>query len=74
MSHEMYQACVEACNACADACDHCAASCLQEPDVQIMARCIALCARCRLRGNLSPGRRLHVARQRIRGTAVPPVR
>jgi hypothetical protein len=41
-----------ACNACADACDHCAASCLQEDNVKMMARCIALdidCAQiCRL--------------------------
>lgn len=42
MSHEINQACVDACNACADACDHCAASCLQEDDVNMMARCIAL--------------------------------
>ena len=34
--------CIEACNACAVACNHCAASCLQEPDVKMMARCIAL--------------------------------
>ncbi len=42
MAHEKYQACVQACNDCADACDHCATACLQEPDVQMMARCIAL--------------------------------
>lgn len=47
-----FQACIDACNACAVACDHCAASCLQEQDVKMMARCIALdmdCAQmCRL--------------------------
>jgi hypothetical protein len=34
--------CIEACNDCADACDMCAAACLQEDDVKMMARCIAL--------------------------------
>ena len=52
MAHQMYQACIEACNACAIACDHCAAACLQEQDVKRMARCIALdmdcAATCRL--------------------------
>jgi hypothetical protein len=52
MAHQQYQACVDACNACADACDHCAAACLQEQDVRMMARCIALdmdcAALCRL--------------------------
>lgn len=42
MSHQINQACVDACNACADACDRCATACLQEPDVKMMARCIAL--------------------------------
>ncbi len=37
-----YQACIDACNACADACDHCATACLQEDDVKMMARCVAL--------------------------------
>ena len=37
-----YGSCIEACNACALACNHCAASCLKEPDVQMMAKCIAL--------------------------------
>jgi hypothetical protein len=52
MAHQQYAPCIEACNACAVACDHCAASCLQEPDVKMVARCIALdmdCAQiCRL--------------------------
>lgn len=52
MSNQQYASCIEACNACADACDFCAASCLQEQDVKMMARCIALdmdCAQiCRL--------------------------
>ena len=42
MSHETFNACIEACNACVVACNHCAASCLQEQDVKMMARCIAL--------------------------------
>ncbi len=37
-----YQACIEACNACAVACNACIAGCLQEADVKMMARCIAL--------------------------------
>src|SRR5258706_15896815 len=35
-------ACIEACQACVVACSQCAASCLKEPDVKMMARCIAL--------------------------------
>lgn len=42
MSHQTFKACIEACNACVVACNHCAVSCLQEPDVKMMARCIAL--------------------------------
>ena len=42
MPHQKFNSCIEACNACATACNHCAASCLQEPDVKMMARCIAL--------------------------------
>jgi hypothetical protein len=46
------KSCIEACNACADACDVCTSACLQEDDVKMMARCIALdidCAQlCRL--------------------------
>lgn len=37
-----YQSCIDACNECAAACDLCAAACLQETDVQMLARCIAL--------------------------------
>ena len=52
MAHQNYASCIEACNACADICDHCAAACLQEDDVKMMVRCIALdmdCAQiCRL--------------------------
>jgi hypothetical protein len=52
MAHQQYQSCVDACNECAVACNHCATACLQEPDVKMMARCIALdmdCAEvCRL--------------------------
>lgn len=42
MPHQKFNACIEACHACVVACNHCAASCLQEPDVKMMARCIAL--------------------------------
>ena len=42
MAHQQHQSCIAACNTCADACDHCAAACLQEDDVGMMARCIAL--------------------------------
>lgn len=52
MAHQQYQSCIDACYDCAAACDHCATSCLQEQDVKMMARCIALdmdCAQiCRL--------------------------
>ena len=42
MAHREHQSCIDACNACADACDHCATACLQEEDVKMMARCVAL--------------------------------
>ncbi len=42
MAHQQYASCIDACNACADTCDHCATACLQEDDVKMMARCIAL--------------------------------
>jgi len=42
MTIQQYESCIEACNSCADACDYCAASCLQEQDVKMMSRCIAL--------------------------------
>ena len=42
MPHQKFNACIEACNACFVACNHCAASCLQESDVKMMAKCIAL--------------------------------
>ncbi len=40
--HQQYETCTKACNDCADACDMCASACLQEDDVKMMARCIAL--------------------------------
>ena len=46
MAHQQYQTCIDACNGCAAACNYCAAACLQEPDVQSMARCIALDMEC----------------------------
>ena len=42
MAHQQYASCIDACDACAVACNHCATACLQEPDVTMMARCIAL--------------------------------
>ena len=42
MSHEIYAACIEACNACAVECNNCAASCLKDEHASHMARCIAL--------------------------------
>lgn len=42
MSHSPFQTCIDACQACASACEHCAGACLQEDDVKMMARCIAL--------------------------------
>lgn len=42
MTPQQFSSCIEACNACAAACDFCASSCLQENDVKMMARCIAL--------------------------------
>jgi hypothetical protein len=46
MAHQQYTSCIEACNDCAAACNHCATACLQEPDVKLMARCIALDMEC----------------------------
>ncbi|RYZ27031.1 MAG: four-helix bundle copper-binding protein, partial [Sphingobacteriales bacterium] len=52
MPNQQFASCIEACYSCAAACDFCAASCLQEEDVKMMARCIAMdmdCAQiCRL--------------------------
>jgi hypothetical protein len=42
MPPQKFNACIEACNACAVACNRCIASCLQETDVKMMVRCIAL--------------------------------
>ena len=42
MPHLKFNASIEACTSCAVACNHCAASGLHEPDVKMMARCIAL--------------------------------
>src|SRR4051794_470600 len=39
---QRYLDCIAACNACAVSCQHCASLCLQEPDVKMMVRCIAL--------------------------------
>lgn len=48
-SHEKYedwQECITAAQYCVVECNHCAACCLQEPDVKMMARCIALDTDC----------------------------
>ena len=42
MPHQKFASCIQACYETAEACNHCAASCLQEQDVKMMARCIAL--------------------------------
>lgn len=42
MAHQQYASCIEACEQCAAACNHCSTACLQEQDVKMMARCIAL--------------------------------
>lgn len=56
MGNQQFQSCIEACHACAVACDNCAVSCLQEEDVKMMARYIALdmdCAQiCRMAASL----------------------
>ncbi|MGB3068355.1 MAG: four-helix bundle copper-binding protein [Ottowia sp.] len=45
-SANQYQTCIDACNACATACNMCMAACLQEDDVKMMTRCIALDVDC----------------------------
>lgn len=59
MGNQQFRSCIEACHACAVACDNCAVSCLQEEDVKMMARCIALdmdCAQiCRMAASLWRG-------------------
>lgn len=42
MTTDTHAACIASCNACAIACHQCFAACLQEDDVAMMARCIAL--------------------------------
>ena len=42
MSHQPFNACIEACNTCAAACNYCATACLHESEVAKMAKCIAL--------------------------------
>ena len=37
---------LDALNACVAACEHCSTACLQEPDVQMMVRCISLTRDC----------------------------
>lgn len=42
MNPETLRTCIDACNDCAVDCDRCATACLQEDDVKVLARCIAL--------------------------------
>lgn len=42
MSRESESNCIDACNRCAIACNQCAAACLNEDNVKMMSRCIAL--------------------------------
>ncbi len=42
MIQQLNTTCIEACDQCAMACNYCASACLQEDDVKMMARCIAL--------------------------------
>ena len=42
MNRDQLQSCIEACYTCAATCDTCASACLQENDVKMMAKCIAL--------------------------------
>ena len=46
MSHETMRSCIDACNECALECEHCATACLNEQDVKVLARCIALDLEC----------------------------
>src|SRR5687767_14364974 len=46
MSHEKFQACIDACIACAIACEHCASECLKEESVKQMIHCIELDREC----------------------------
>lgn len=39
---QQHQTLLDALNACVAACENCAAACLQEEDVRMTARCIAL--------------------------------
>ncbi len=42
MAHMKNQECIRACEQCAEECEHCASACLQEQDVKMMSKCIAL--------------------------------
>ena len=46
MERQQFASCIQACNDCVVACDMCVAACLQEPDLAMMARCIALDTDC----------------------------
>jgi hypothetical protein len=72
MANQIAQACLDACNACADACDRCSTACLQEQDVKMMARCIALDMGMRRVVPYSGWR--HRAEKRLREAAMPTLR
>jgi hypothetical protein len=59
MDQQQFQSCIDACNMCADACDRCATACLQEPNVQDMARCIALDIDCAQMCRIAAGYMAH---------------
>lgn len=48
MSHNVFQACIDACIVCGVQCNHCVSECLNEEDLQIMTRCIELDRECSL--------------------------
>lgn len=41
-----YLSCIQACISCATACNQCFAACLEEEEIKMMARCIALDVDC----------------------------
>ncbi|HYG20006.1 MAG TPA: four-helix bundle copper-binding protein, partial [Ohtaekwangia sp.] len=48
MIDNSHQTCIDACLACALECEQCVSACLNEPDLQILTRCIELDRECSL--------------------------
>src|SRR2546425_3092271 len=46
MTHEHFQACIDACVHCAQECEHCGHACLSEADVAHLMECIQLDCDC----------------------------